>query len=452
MSEDGLLESTFGYFEATTQTLSCASLQAGSASLDIEELLGQGSSANVYLARRRELHGQEGTSNSKHVILKVLTNSAEEFQPDVSLLEKEMRVLLALQRHPNIVGLDGLAWVEEGINDEKIHLPCLAMQLEYCQGGDLHDKVSHMRFEESDGLLVVQAILTGLSHIHALGYVHRDIKPENILWSDGAVKISDFGLCCHTSDEQEMKRSCGSVGHIAPEIILGRAYGSKVDCFSVGAILYFIVSGRHAFVGRDMRSSMIKTVRSPLNFRRSVRLEILSEGCKQFMIELTIRDPLCRPTSAEALQNLWISRGRPLLQTSNFEEAMPINGGTANSSTPLVRDSIAQIRPEGHDHCSRMSERGSDNMLARRCTYESQKKSRDNSTVAWPTHPTLSRATSSVCDRRTLQSQENHGTEAEDQCLLEMPHEPTKPDGPSIKKKIPFGLLTRRNANLRNER
>jgi calcium/calmodulin-dependent protein kinase I len=435
MSQDGLLETTFGYFESSIQTLSSASLQAGSASLEIEALLGQGSSANVYLARHRKLHGQEGASNGKRIILKVLKNSAEKNRPD---LEKEVRAMHALQRHPNIVGYDGLTWVEEGIDDDQIRLPCLAMQLEYCKGGDLHDKVSHKRFEESEALLVVQAILNGLSHIHALGFVHRDMKPENILWADGAVKIADFGICCHTSDEQEMKRSCGSPGYIAPEIILGRVYGSKVDCFSVGTITYFIVSGRHAFVGHDIISSMKKTVRRPLDFRRSLCLEILSEGCKQFMLELTGKDPQCRPTSEEALQNQWMSQGRSFLQTNNFKEAMPINRGVANASTPVVRDSIAQTRPERHDYCSRMSKRRSGD------TDRSDRLSCDSSTVAWTTHRTLSKATSSVCDRRTFQSEEN------EDILSEMPHEPTRPDGPSVKKKVPFCLLARRSANFRN--
>jgi serine/threonine protein kinase len=435
MSQDGLPASTFADFESSIQSLSSASLQAGSSSFDIEALLGQGSTANVYLARRSELYDQEDASNGMHVILKVLTNRAEKFQPDLSLLEKEVRAMDALQRHPNIVEYYGLAWVKEGIDDDEIRLPCLAMQLEYCKGGDLHDKVSNNRFEESEALDVVQAILHGLSHLHALGYVHRDIKPENVLWADGVVKISDFGLCCHTADEQEMQRLCGSAGYIAPEIILRRAYDSKVDCFSVGAILYFILSGRNAFGGHDLQSSMMKTLRRPLNFRRSLCLEILSESCKQFMTELTIKNPLRRPTSQEALQNQWISQGRSFPQTKSSQEAMPINRNAANTSTPFMQVSMAQTRPES----SRVWERRSDDMLAHRCTDWS---GCDSSTDAGTTHRTLSKATSSVGGRQTFQSKENDDT-------LEIPHKPMQPGGPSVKNKIPFCLLTRRYANLR---
>jgi serine/threonine protein kinase len=420
--------------------------------LDIEALLGQGSSANVYLARRNDLNGQEDTSNGNHVILKVLTNGAEKFQPNLSMLETEVRAMDALQRHPNIVRYHGLARIEDGFNDDRIRLPCLAMQFEYCKGGDLHDKVCGKRFEEREALHVVQAILHALSHIHELGYVHRDIKPENILWADGAVKIADFGLCCHKSDEQEMKKSCGSAGYVAPEIIRGQAYGSNVDCFSVGALLYFIVSGRHAFGGHDTTSSIVNTLRRPLNFQRALRLEFLSESCKQFMIELTIKDPSYRPNSKEALQSQWVSQGSSPLQTNSSQGTIPTNHDTANASTPVVRDSIAQTRPERHDHWSRMSERRSNDMLAHRCQDRSGQFLSDSSTTAWTTHHPLSKATSSICDRRTFQSKEKDGTAAEDNSLGEMQYEPTKPDGSSVKKKIPFGLLIRRYAHLRREK
>jgi serine/threonine protein kinase len=401
--------------------------------LDIEALLGKGSSANVYLARRSGSHSQQDESSDLHVILKVLTTGSE-------LLENEISAMGALQSHPNIVRYLGLAWVEDGIDDDRIRLPCMAMQMEYCKGGDLHDRVSHKRFEEGEARHVVQEILHGLSHIHAQGYVHRDIKPENVLWADGAVKISDFGICCHTSDEQQMQKSCGSAGYIAPEIILGRAYGSNVDCFSVGALLYFIVSGRHAFVGHDATSSIMKTLRRPLNFQRALRLEILSEICKQVMIELMTKDPFCRPTSKEALQSEWVSQGRG---------AIPIDRDTAHDSRPVVRDSIAQTRPERHDHWSRMSERQTNDMPAHRCIDRSGISASDSSTRPWTTHRTLSKPTSSVFDRRTFPSQEEDGTAAEDDIPFKTPYEPTKPDGSSMKKTIPLYLLTRRNANLR---
>jgi serine/threonine protein kinase len=123
------------------------------------------------------------------------------------------------------------------------------------------------------------------------------------------MKIADFGFCCHVSNEQEMQRRCGSDGYAAPEIILRQTYGPNVDCFSAGVLLYFLVSGKLPFHGPDFESRLKKLISSPLNFRKSVRLECLSESCKDFMVELTTRDPSQRPTSKNALKSLWLSRG-----------------------------------------------------------------------------------------------------------------------------------------------
>lgn len=272
----------------------------------IKRILGKGSFAKVYLARDSGMHNREGDeSRSEEIVLKVLLKANNKPEEDLPLFEKEVNAMIALHCHPNIVEFYGLAWVEDGIDDECIGLPRCAMKLEYCSGGDLHDKISTKRFGENEALHVTQGILRGLLHIHKRGYIHRDIKPENILLcGNGTAKIVDFGLCCHASDEQEMMKRCGSAGYTAPEIILGKVYGQNADCFSLGSLLYFIVSGKLAFNGKDVMSTMKKTVQQPLNFRKSMRLECLSDRCKEFMDQLTMKDPSERPSSKDALQSL----------------------------------------------------------------------------------------------------------------------------------------------------
>jgi calcium/calmodulin-dependent protein kinase I len=333
--------------ESMPNAKSNASFQAEEASLDIEALLGRGSSANLYLARRRYVHNGD-ESGSTHVILKGLREEASEAAQAPSLLKKEADAMAAVQGHPNIVGFHGIFWLEASINDEGIRLPNWAMQLEYCKGGDLHDKVRRTRFEEREAVLVMLAIFRGLSHMHELGYVHRDIKPENVLWAEGDVKIADFGICCHTSNEEEMQRLCGSPGYIAPEIILRQPYGPTADCFSAGALLYFIVSGRLAFSGESPRSTLKKMVSRPLNFRRSRRLECLSDGCKEFMLELTTKDPICRASSQKALESLTLSQGL-FSQTSQTSRDMANErfSETSNTSTFGSEDTATSASIEG---------------------------------------------------------------------------------------------------------
>jgi serine/threonine protein kinase len=240
-------------------------------------------------------------------------------------MKMEVSALSAFQFHPNIVGFYGVTQIAKGIDDVDIDLPCLGMQIEYCNGGDLHDRVVRSRFDEEGARDVMQQILRGLSHIHELGYVHRDIKPENVLWADGVAKIADFGLCCHISDKKEMKRRCGSPGYMAPEAILGHAYGPNVDCFSAGALLHFILSGKLAFGGHNQKRTLQKTLSFPINFRKSLRLECLSTSCKELMLELTEKDQSTRPTSTEALKSLWLSEGCLVSEANPTSCAAPVS-------------------------------------------------------------------------------------------------------------------------------
>jgi serine/threonine protein kinase len=414
-------------------------LLAENNTLDIEVLLGQGSTANVYLARRR-VGTQEYESRSSHVILKVLTKCGDASEE----AKKEARAMSVLQNHPNIVSFHGFSWLENGIDDENIRLPCWAMQLEYCKGGDLHDRVTANRFDENGAWHVMQGIFRGLSHIHMHGYLHRDIKPENILWADGVVKISDFGLCCHTSDEQEMKRRCGSAGYIAPEMILGQAYGPKVDCFSAGTLLYFIVSGKLAFRDSDVNAVLRKTVKRPLDFRKSMRLECLSQSCKQFMTDVTAKDPLHRPTSMDALESEWLSQ--------EVFEALPSSRS----------DSFAQMGQARREPFSTVTGRRSDDMLACECPNKSSKATFDRLSDASTTYRETdnSKATFSyerqsfASYRETENSKAAHRVEREtfsslkqdedESMLCEMPFEMTRPPERSVKSKKPFGLSARR--------
>jgi serine/threonine protein kinase len=244
MRQDGMIDTVLDLHSVTSP-------KAESGNLSIEAMLRQGSAATVYLARRRGVDDNDEGSTSKHVILKVL-NASESAETDLSLLKKESETMGELQSHPNVVGFFGLSWLANGIDDKNVSLPCWAMQVEYCVGGDLHDRAVAQRFKEKHMRDVTQKVFGGLCHMHKRGYLHRDLKPENVLWADGAVKIADFGICCHISNKQEMKRRCGSPGYIAPEMLLGHAYGLNFDCFSAGTLMYFLVSRRNAYCGPDV--------------------------------------------------------------------------------------------------------------------------------------------------------------------------------------------------------
>jgi calcium/calmodulin-dependent protein kinase I len=93
----------------------------------------------------------------------------------------------------------------------------------------------------------VKKLADALRYCHELGIVHRDLKPENLLYADetedAEIKIADFGLAKLLNQSHVMATACGTPGYVAPEILEGKAYTEKVDCWSLGVILYIILCG-----------------------------------------------------------------------------------------------------------------------------------------------------------------------------------------------------------------
>lgn len=273
--------------------------------------LGVGSAAAVYYGRRRR--DNNGPDNQpREVVLKILTpNASAEAENDLSLLRKEVSILSCIAGHPNIVGFYGVCLMDQMKPCRRTSLPSWAMQLEYCSGGDLYSAVARQRYPEADARSVMMEVLQGLVHMHVSGIVHRDVKPENVLLSrkcNGIAKLTDFGISARLCDSVAMKKRCGSPGYVAPEVCQRREYGIKVDSFSSGALLYFLISGKQAFSAKTVEMVMCHTVERPVNFRRSVCLERLSGGCKAFIKCLLEKNPDERPTANEALSMMtWLT-------------------------------------------------------------------------------------------------------------------------------------------------
>jgi len=92
---------------------------------------------------------------------------------------------------------------------------------------------------------ILKQLILGLQHLHDFNYVHRDIKPENImLMDDGTVKILDLGLSCKLENMTDRKKTvCGTEGYLAPEIVSQEGYDERVDIFSLGCVLYKMLTG-----------------------------------------------------------------------------------------------------------------------------------------------------------------------------------------------------------------
>lgn len=125
--------------------------------------------------------------------------------------------------------------------------------MELCEGGDLFSFIRTSRtFSESNAADLLRQILSAVYYMHKRGVCHRDLKPENMLYDNesGLLKVTDFGTATHFKPGQKFSALVGTPYYVAPEVVNG-SYDEKSDIWSVGVILYVILSGAPPFSGRN---------------------------------------------------------------------------------------------------------------------------------------------------------------------------------------------------------
>ena len=127
------------------------------------------------------------------------------------------------------------------------------MAMEFVPGETLNDRIGHDgRLAWLDALKILAPVLEGVGHAHSLGILHRDLKPANImLATDGRVKVMDFGIACvaNTARLTREARLVGTLEYLAPERALGKPPDARSDIYSLGMVLYEMLTGRLPFVG-----------------------------------------------------------------------------------------------------------------------------------------------------------------------------------------------------------
>ena len=121
---------------------------------------------------------------------------------------------------------------------------------DFLNGGELFFHLANeIRFSEDRSRLYAAEIVLALEHLHANGIIYRDLKPENILLGhEGHVKITDFGLSKLNHEANSMTNTfCGTPEYLAPEVIRSQGYSFSVDCWSLGMLIYEMISGLNPF-------------------------------------------------------------------------------------------------------------------------------------------------------------------------------------------------------------
>jgi len=180
-------------------------------------------------------------------------------------LNYEIDILKNLD-HPNILRL------YEVFEDKKY----IYLVTEFCQGGELFDEIiARGKFSERDAAHVIKQLLSAIAYCHTRKICHRDLKPENILIDNKetlSIKLIDFGTSQKFEDEEKMELVLGTAYYIAPEVLKGE-YDEKCDVWSIGVILYILLSGEPPFPGGDDKEILRNVIQGKVSF--SSKIEIL---------------------------------------------------------------------------------------------------------------------------------------------------------------------------------
>jgi serine/threonine protein kinase/Tfp pilus assembly protein PilF len=243
----------------------------------ITALLGRGGMGKVYQADDQSL--------KRTVALKFLSSGLTGNPEARKQFVREARATSALD-HPNICTIYEIGETEDGQ---------MFIAMSYFGGGSLSDRMKSAMMSVDETLDIAISIARGLAKAHAEGITHRDIKPGNIfLTDDGQVKILDFGLAELASESGQI--SIGPVGtvlYMSPEQIQGKATDQRTDIWSLGVVLYEMLTGSLPFQGTSAAEVMSATVKSEPELPRAARPEI-PEKLERILIVALAKKPSMR--------------------------------------------------------------------------------------------------------------------------------------------------------------
>lgn len=305
--------------------------------LDLKEKpLGEGS----FSICRKCLHKK----TSQEYAVKIISKRLE------ANTQREITALKLCEGHPNVVKL-------HEIYHDQVHT---FLVMELLKGGELLERIQKKKhFSETEASYIMRRLVSAVSHMHDVGVVHRDLKPENLLFTDESdnseIKIIDFGFArLKPPDNQPLKTPCFTLHYAAPELLNHNGYDESCDLWSLGVILYTMLSGQVPFQSQDKNITctsaleiMKKIKRGEFSFEGDAWKNV-SQEAKDLIQGLLTVDPNKRIKMTSLRYNEWLQDGsqlssNPLMTPDNLGSS----GAAVHSYVKATFNAFNKYKREG---------------------------------------------------------------------------------------------------------
>ncbi|XP_038035585.1 ribosomal protein S6 kinase alpha-5 isoform X1 [Anas acuta] len=305
--------------------------------LDLKEKpLGEGS----FSICRKCLHKK----TSQEYAVKIISKRME------ANTQREITALKLCEGHPNVVKL-------HEIYHDQLHT---FLVMELLKGGELLERIQKKQhFSETEASHIMRRLVSAVSHMHDVGVVHRDLKPENLLFTDESdnseIKIIDFGFArLKPPDNQPLKTPCFTLHYAAPELLNHNGYDESCDLWSLGVILYTMLSGQVPFQSQDKSLTctsaleiMKKIKKGEFSFEGEAWKNV-SEEAKELIQGLLTVDPNKRIKMSSLRYNEWLQDGsqlssNPLMTPDNLGSS----GGAVHTYVKATFHAFNKYKREG---------------------------------------------------------------------------------------------------------
>ena len=299
---------------------------------EITELIGVGGMAEVY-------KGIDVIDN-KAVAIKILKKEYAENEEFLRRFRNESKAVAVLS-HPNIVKI-----YDMGFSDKLQYIV-----MEYIDGITLKEYIEEEKvLTWKDTVHFVIQILRALQHAHDKGIVHRDIKPQNIMmFSDGTIKVMDFGIAKFAREEGKTAtdQAIGSVHYISPEQASGNVTDAKSDIYSVGAMMYEMLSGRKPFDSDNPVAIAVMHMHDIPERPRAINPDI-PDGLEEIVLKAMEKAPEDRyQTTGDMIADIEKFKADPEMTFGYYVEENDDNENTRFFNAPSGEIELPSAAPAG---------------------------------------------------------------------------------------------------------